>query len=166
FLACVSPKPTTSGATMTTSSRSWRTRAEHVVASVGTLGAGAGAAVGGLEGTLEWPVVGTFFGALEGAGIGAAAGVVCGLVLAISARWSAPVDHWPPAKIFRRALVIGVAGGGTLGAVAGVTVGLCTHPLTSPAALVEGAVLGSVSGAVLSLLVGAVLIAPRVHIRP
>jgi hypothetical protein len=149
------------------------------------VGAGVGTVVGGIAETLQFPVVGTFFGAVEGGVAGSAAGLLIGLLLIgieglMPAQWHAPrplrLSLRPggrsaaavlgrAAAVLGRAVAIGAIGGGGLGAIAGLVVGLATHPPTAPFAVIEGGILCAVSGVVVSLPIAAAVLAARLRAR-
>jgi hypothetical protein len=146
------------------------------------VGACVGTVVGGIVETVDFPVVGTFFGAVEGGVSGAAAGLIIGLLLigigeVLPASWQPPrampftvrfatrTGQLSAAVVIGRAVAIGAIGGGGLGALAGLIIGLVTHPPTAPFAVVEGGVLCAVSGVVVSLPIAAAVLATRLRVR-
>jgi outer membrane lipoprotein SlyB len=73
--------------------------------------------------------------------------------------------RWPVRVLVRRIVASGAIAGAGLGGVAGLVIGVVAYLPTAPFAVVEGAVLGSVSGVLLAGLVAAALVAPELRVR-
>jgi hypothetical protein len=101
----------------------------------------------------------------------AAIAVVSGALAPIAAFGARPIrlrrrsGEAPAAAVVKKALRYGAVAGAGVGAAAGLVLGLNYLP-TAPVAVVEGAILGSVSGAFAALVAAAALIAPRLRARP
>ncbi len=96
------------------------------------------------------------------------AGAVAGPVIVFGRDPAVPAGRLvgvPLARVVRRVLVWGSAGGASAGAVVGLVIGIRTYLPTSPFAAVEGAVLGSVTGIVLAAVLGGLAVLPRLWVH-
>jgi hypothetical protein len=95
-------------------------------------------------------------------------GAAVGPFIAFGGDRAVPVGRFavvPLSRLAPRVLVWGAAGGAAVGAVTGLVIGIWAYLPTAPFAVVEGAVLGSVSGTVLAVLFVGVAALPRLWVR-